>query len=181
MLTFFGLLLLIVFIIFIINKNVTIKNRLNILRYKVIKLGTLNTKELTILEWKPLFSIKLFYFEKGEAQEIYHTHSFSAISILLYGNYIENMICIDDSYITQNLTINTNIESLELKRNRSTIIKIPKSRFHQITKSEGCLTLMISGPWGDTYKEYNPKTNELTVSTHGRKQISINKIKYLNL
>jgi len=76
----------------------------------------------------------------------------------------------------ENLSNLPNIQSLELPRNRSTIIQIPKSRFHQITKSDGCLTLMITGPWGDTYKEYDSNTNQLIVSTHGRKQISINKI-----
>jgi len=175
MLTIFIIVSIIIFVI-IINKNVTPKYKITILKYKVIKLGTLNTKELTILEWKPLVSAKLFYFEKGTAQEIYHTHSFSAISILLYGNYIEKVLSVHESYIMENLSNLPNIQSLELPRNRSTIIQIPKSRFHQITKSDGCLTLMITGPWGDTYKEYDSNTNQLIVSTHGRKQISINKI-----
>lgn len=146
-------------LIHVLNKLVIDKNRLIILKYKIIKLGTLNTKELTILEWKPLFSIKLFYFEKGTAQEIYHTHSFSAISFLIFGNYIEEFY--DPS---------TKVVS-SLPRNRSRVIMIPKTRFHQITKSESCLTLMVTGPWGDVYKEYQPNNGELIMSTHGRKQI----------
>jgi hypothetical protein len=31
---------------------------------------------------------------------------------------------------------------------------------------------MLTGPWGDTYKEYKPDTQEIIVSTHGRKEIS---------
>lgn len=151
-------------LIHVLNKLVINKYRLIILKYKVIRLGTLNTKELTILEWKPLLSIKLFYFEKGVAQEIYHTHSFSAISFLIFGNYTEEF------YDPATKGVST------LPRNRSTIIMIPKTRFHQITKSEGCLTLMVTGPWGDVYKEYQPKTGELIMSTHGRKQILVEKI-----
>ena len=66
MLTIF-IIVSIIIVVIIISKNVIPKYKITILKYKVIKLGTLNTKELTILEWKPLFSAKLFYFEKGTA------------------------------------------------------------------------------------------------------------------
>ena len=85
-----------------------------VLKYKVIRLGTLYTKELTILEYKPLFSFKLFYFQSGDAQEVFHTHSFSAYSLLLYGNYWERFF--DPKTRRQ----------YELPRNRSRIIYIAK-------------------------------------------------------
>lgn len=96
----------------------------------------------------------------NEVQEIYHTHSFSAISILLHGNYME-------AFFDPNKH-----EFWEEPRNRSRIIYIPRDRYHQITKTEGCRTIMITGPWGDCYKEYKPDTDEIIVSTHGRKEIA---------
>jgi hypothetical protein len=126
---------------------------------KTIKLGTLSVDETTLMEWKPLFSLKTFYFHKGDAQEIYHTHSFAAISFLMHGNYMEAFYDPVQGF-------------WEEARNRSRLIYIPHDRYHQITKSEGCRTVMLTGPWSDCYKEYNPQTNEIIVSTHGRKEIS---------
>lgn len=131
-----------------------------IMRPKLIPLGSLYTQELTILEYKPLFSLKLFYFQPGTAQEVYHTHSFTAYSLLLYGNYWERFI---DPH--------TGLQH-ELPRNRSRVIRIARNRFHQITKSQGCLTLMLTGPWGDTYKEYYEKEHRIVISTHGRKKVN---------
>jgi len=149
---------LLVLVLYIYNKTISEKYKIIILKKKDIKLGTLIVNEITILEWKPLFSLKTFYFNEGNAQEIYHTHSFSAYSFLIYGNYIESFYDFDKGF-------------WEEPRNRSTVIYIPKDRFHQITKSEGCRTIMITGPWGDTYKEYIPNNKELIINTHGRKEI----------
>lgn len=127
---------------------------------KRITLGTLSVDETTIAEWKPLFSLKTFYFHPGAAQEIFHTHSFSAWSLLLYGNY-EEAFCDPKAG-----------KVWSESRNRSRVIFIPRDRFHQITNSEGCRTVMLTGPWGDHYREYNPKTKEIIMSTHGRKEVS---------
>lgn len=126
---------------------------------KTLTLGTLTVDETTLLEWKPLFSLKTFYFHKGDAQEIYHTHSFSAISFLVHGNYVE-------AFFDENTH-----KSWNESRNRSRFIFIPHDRFHQITKSDGCRTIMLTGPWGNSYKEYKPDTKEIITSTHGRKEI----------
>jgi len=154
------ILLFVVFATKLFNKWASIEYQIIILKSKTIKLGTLNVDEITLFEWKPLFCLKTFYFHVGEAQEIYHTHSFSAISFLLYGNYIESF------YNSSNNSVWTE------RRDRSRFIFIPKNRFHQITKSEGCRTIMLTGPWGNTYTEYKPDTNEFIISTHGRKEIS---------
>lgn len=143
----------------VLNLCLPKKYAFSILKSKTVNLGTLPVDEITIFEWKPLCSIKTFYFNKGDAQEIFHTHSFSAISILLHGNYIESF------YDAKTGTVHNE------NRNRSTIIYISEDKFHQITKSEGCRTIMITGPWGDTYKEYNPDTKEIIISTHGRREI----------
>lgn len=143
----------------VINRYAPDKYKIIFLRTKEIKLGTLRVDDTTILEWKPLFSLKTFYFHPGKAQEIYHTHSFTAFSLLLYGNYQEAFY---DPMTCQESSKN---------RNRSRIIYIPRDRFHQITNSEGCRTVMLTGPWGDCYKEYNPITKEYITSTHGRREI----------
>lgn len=153
--TVFGILLL----IHIINTFLPKRYQLIFLKHKSIVLGTLTTEELTLFEWKPLTSIKLFYFRQGRSQEIFHTHRFSAISFLLYSNYQEEFIDVNTKNISRK------------PRNRSRLIWIAKDSFHQITTSEGCLTLMITGPWGDTYQEYKSDTNELITSTHGRTPI----------
>lgn len=147
------LLLLLAFVLFFRRYGV-------ILKTKTIRLGTLHTRELTILEYKPLFSLKVFYFQPGEAQEVFHTHSFSAYSFLIFGNYWERFF---DPKTR---------EQFELPRNRSRIIHISKNRFHQITRSSGCLTIMVTGPWGNSYKEFYADKNLMTESTHGRRQIN---------
>lgn len=60
---------------------------------KDICLGEQNVSELTILEWKPLFSLKYFHFHKTDGdQDRFHTHAFNAVSVLLSGDYIEEVI-----------------------------------------------------------------------------------------
>ena len=110
---------------------------------KDIKLGEQLVSELTILEWKALFSIKLFHFHKTEgSQDRFHTHAFNAISVLLYGNYTEEIIK-DDKIIC-------------LPRNRQRFLFIPKNQYHRITKSTDCKTILITGPWGAEFKELRP-------------------------
>jgi|SRR5579872_1066139 len=107
---------------------------------KSINLGDQNVTELTILEWKKLFSIKLFHFHQTSGgQDRFHTHSFGAFSLLLKGNYVEEII-IDQKIV-------------KLNRNRSRLIYIPRDEYHRITKSDGCRTLLITGPWKSYWKE----------------------------
>ena len=108
--------------------------------FKAIQLGEQNVSEITILEWKKLFSIKLFYFHKTSGkQDRFHTHSFNAVSFRLSGNYIEELV-VDGKVVP-------------LNRNRSRFIYIPKNEYHRITKSEGCRTILITGPWDKYWKE----------------------------
>lgn len=108
---------------------------------KKINLGDQCVTELTILEWKKLFSIKLFHFHKTKGkQDRFHTHAFNAVSILFSGDYVEEVV--DDT--------NTIVP---LKRSRKRFLFIPANQYHRITKSDGCRTLLITGPWGDTFKE----------------------------
>lgn len=108
---------------------------------KSINLGEQNVTELTVLEWKRFFSIKLFHFHPTEGkQDRFHTHAFNAVSILLSGDYVEELV-------TEKRQI------VALKRSRKRFLFIPAHQYHRITKSNGCRTLLITGPWGDEFKE----------------------------
>lgn len=108
---------------------------------KTINLGEQSVTELTILEWKKLFSIKLFNFHPTSGkQDRFHTHAFNAVSILLSGDYVEEII--DDNGDVQ-----------PLNRSRKRFLYIPANQYHRITKSNGCRTLLITGPWGDEFRE----------------------------
>lgn len=114
---------------------------------KKIDLGDQSVTELTILEWKRFFSIKLFNFHPTDGkQDRFHTHAFNAVSILLSGDYIEEVIKYGTSVC-------------QLKRSRQRLLYIPANEYHRITKSEGCRTLLITGPWGNQFRELRPLCN----------------------
>jgi hypothetical protein len=130
---------------------------------KSVQLGEQNVSEITVLEWKKFFSIKLFHFHKTDGkQDRFHTHSFNAVSFLLSGNYIEEVV--QDGKV------------VALDRNRSRVIYIPKNEYHRITKSGGCRTILITGPWEKYWKELrelgNSRYQEVTQGA-GRVDISV--------
>lgn len=115
---------------------------------KTIDLGDQSVTELTILEWKRFFSIKLFNFHPTNGdQDRFHTHAFNAVSILLSGDYMEEII--DYGQI------------VPLKRSRKRFLFIPKDSYHRITKSIGCRTLLLTGPWGKEFRELRKITGTL--------------------
>lgn len=140
------------------------------LKTKSILLGEQEVREFTILEYKPWFSIKLFWFKKSSGvQDRFHTHAFNAYSFLLYGDYTEE--CIEDGRIVQK------------PRSRSRTILIPKDQYHRITRSTGCWTLLVTGPWGDYFKELRNKGSyyQEVECTHGRKDTRVlNSVYFLN-
>ena len=103
--------------------------------------GEQHVTQLILFECKYLFSIIFFYFHKSDSyQDRFHTHAFKAISIRIFGDYVEEFL--NHNVITS------------AKRSRNRIIYIPRDEFHRITKSNGCLTLLISGSWKQTWQEY---------------------------
>jgi hypothetical protein len=134
---------------------------------KLIVQGDQPITEITLLEWKKLFSIKLFHFHKSTGnQDRYHTHAFGAISLLLKGNYVEEIVKDGGKVIRPN-------------RNRSRLIYIPKNEYHRITKSDGCRTLLITGPWGSCWKELRERPDgryQMMVVGEGRVDIRAGKI-----
>lgn len=137
------------------------------LKKKLINQGDQPITEITLLEWKKLFSIKLFHFHKSTGcQDRYHTHAFGAISVLLKGNYVEEIVQ-DGGKVVR------------LDRNRSRLIYIPKNEYHRITKSDGCRTLLITGPWGSCWKELRELPDsryQMVVVGDGRVDIRAGKI-----
>lgn len=106
---------------------------------KDIVFGNLIAKQFILFEHKKLFGILFFYF-KGEEQDRFHTHAFNAISIKLFGSYTEGIL-------------NEDMSISYVKRDK--VFKyFPRNSYHSINRSNGCCTMLIQGPWRDTWKEY---------------------------
>lgn len=121
--------------------------------------GDQPVSQFVVFEWKYLFSIIFFYFHKSTgAQDRFHTHAFNAISFKLFGRYDEHVLeTINDGQYYY-------IES------RTQFIKyFPRERFHRIGNSNGCMTLLLSGPWKKEWKEY--KDGIITDYSWGRKKV----------
>lgn len=116
----------------------------SILSYNRFEFGEQVVSQFIIFECKYLFSIIFFYFHKSNGcQDRFHTHAFNAISIRIFGDYIEEFL-LDE--------VTCKIDSA--KRSRSRFLYIPRDSYHRITRSNGCLTLLLSGKWNKTWKEY---------------------------
>lgn len=116
----------------------------SLLKYnKFDKFGGQVVHQFILFEWKYLFSIIFFYFEKSDSsQDRFHTHAFDALSIKLFGSYEEHILK------------NEKTGSF-VKEERNSIFKwFPKNHFHRIAKSKGCLTILLSGPWETKWKEF---------------------------
>ncbi len=124
--------------------------------YKPIIFGDLVAKQFVLFEHKKLFGILFFYF-KGNKQDRFHTHAFNAISFKLWGRYTEGIFYPKTKEIRYEV--------------RNKIIKyFPRDSYHSINQSTGCCTMLIQGPWKETWKEYKDGTE--TKLTWHRKQIS---------
>lgn len=119
-------------------------NYFSFLKYNKFVFGEQAVSQFVIFECKYLFSIIFFYFHKSNfKQDRFHTHAFNALSIRIFGDYIEEIL----------LDVPNGLYSKE-KRSRTRFLYIPRDSFHRITKSDGCLTLLLSGPWKKEWKEY---------------------------
>lgn len=115
-----------------------------IFKKKRINLGEQDVTEWTLLEYKKWFSIKLFHFHKSDGcQDRFHTHAFGAVSILLKGDYTEELL--EGSQIVSR------------SRKASRLTYIPRDTYHRITRSTGCHTVLITGPWSGSFKELRQK------------------------
>jgi hypothetical protein len=115
----------------------------SILKYNRFEFGDQIVSQFVVFELKWIGSIIFFYFHKStKAQDRFHTHAFNALSIKFFGEYDEHILTSEETgeyYI----------------RRRTSIFKwFPRNSYHRIANSKGCLTMLISGPWKKTWKEY---------------------------
>lgn len=115
----------------------------SLLRFNRFTFGDQIVTQFVVFECKWLFSIIFFYFHPCDSsQDRFHTHAFNAHSFKLFGEYSE--------YILESE------ETGEYRVERRDMIYkyFPRDSYHKIGNSNGCLTLLLSGRWKDTWKEY---------------------------
>jgi hypothetical protein len=123
--------------------------------YKRIVFGDLVARQFVIFEHKRLFGIIVFHFSGGE-QDRFHTHAFNALSIKLFGSYVEGKLDRRTGAVTY-------------ERRASLLKYFPRDSYHSINRSEGCCTVLIQGPWKKTWLEY--KDGVERVLTWHRKEL----------
>lgn len=117
---------------------------ISFLAFNVFNFGDQKVSQFVLFEHKRLFSIIFFYFHKSEgSQDRFHTHAFNAISFKLFGRYTE--------YILEDEKLGT----FHTKERKKIIQYFPRDSYHKIGNSKGCATILFSGPWKKTWKEYH--------------------------
>lgn len=110
-----------------------------------------------LVEIKCLFSIVVLRFDDG-ARDAYHTHAFNAVSWVLKGTLIEDVLAGDDyEYPASFVPIWT-----------------PRDRFHKVISRGTTWAISFRGPWAQTWREYIPQNapgNRFVTLTHGRKVV----------
>lgn len=116
-----------------------------------------------LFEIKWLCSIALLRFNKG-SRENYHSHAFNAWTWFIKGDLTEHRV-----FQNKQHPVETKY-SLSLKPKFT-----PRNNLHKVMarKTSWCFT--IRGPWSREWTEYNDKTMETTVLTHGRKIVHSHK------
>lgn len=120
--------------------------------YKNIHLGEFTAHQFTLFEWKRLCSIIIYWFCGNGWQGRSHSHAFNAWSFLLWGNYFER------------------VGNAVLNRDRKRLLFYPRSCFHELGISKGCLTLLFAGPWAKTWQEI--KDGRIRTYSWGRTVVS---------
>lgn len=128
----------------IVNILLPKKYQLTILKCKSITKGSFVADALTIIEWKPLGSLKTIYIQPGSKKELHHTRLFSSFELILHGSYQVSI------YNPSNgLKSNKQYGRFQLNY-------IPADCFQKLVNSTGCRVFMLTGPHSDTYSEYIP-------------------------
>lgn len=115
----------------------------SILKFNRFNFGKQIVTQFVIFEYKPIGSIIFFYFHKsGEPQDRFHTHAFNAISFKFFGSYDEHILLDEE---TGWYSVNKRTQFFKY---------FPRNSYHRIANSNGCMTMLISGPWKKTWKEW---------------------------
>ena len=141
-------------LIFLITKMFKSKY-LSLLKYNKFIFGEQIVSQFVLFEYKKLFSIIFFYFHKSNGtQDRFHTHAFNALSIKLFGKYTEYVL-IDE------------ITGEYIKKERNKIFKyFKKDSYHKIGNSTGCFTILLSGKWDNSWKEFITTNNKNIINTY---------------
>ena len=116
---------------------------ISLLSYNKFTFGDQVVSQFILFECKWLFSIIFFYFHKSDgAQDRFHTHAFNALSIKLFGRYNEYILLDEET------------GEYEVKPRENVIQYFPRDSYHKIGNGTGCMTILFSGPWKKTWKEY---------------------------
>lgn len=122
-----------------------------------------------LIEIKSLFSIVILHFrdahehakEKGP-REAYHSHAFNAWTLWLWGRVVEQ----------RHKGTSTAAKADEAELFQAGQLKYtPRDNIHRIQAIGDAWAISIRGPWIDTWKEFNPRTQNTITLTHGRKEI----------
>lgn len=129
---------------------------MKLFKFKRIALGDFVAQQFTLFEHKGLFSIIAYRFKGDGWQDRFHTHAFNAISFRVYGTYQERVREADGSIHI-------------VARNTSRFRFFTKAHEHMLGVSSGCLTILVAGPWDQTWTER--KQDVLRILGWGRKPI----------
>lgn len=109
-----------------------------------------------LIEWKKLFSVVLLRFDNG-SREAYHEHAFDAVSWLLWGRLVEDMLGGRVNWYWPSL--------LPIVTKRDT--------FHKVSSFGTTWALSFRGPWSKTWREWLPKEQRFVTLTNGRKEVRL--------
>lgn len=116
---------------------------ISFLAFNRFRFGEQEVSQFVLFECKWLFSIIFFYFHKSDGeQDRFHTHAFNAFSVKLFGRY--------DEYIL----LDEKTGDFEIRPRVKVFQYFPRDSYHKIGKGTGCMTILFSGPWKKTWKEY---------------------------
>lgn len=116
---------------------------ISFLAYNKFTFGDQIVSQFVLFEYKWLFSIIFFYFHKSNgSQDRFHTHAFNAISLKLFGQYDEYILIDEES------------GEYTVRKRKNIIQYFPRDSYHKIGNGTGCMTILFSGPWEKTWKEY---------------------------
>jgi hypothetical protein len=129
------------------------------LRYNKFTFGNQVVSQFVVFECKWLFSIIFFYFHKSDSsQDRYHTHAFNALSFKLWGEYTEYILLSEET------------GAFKVNRRTNIIQYFQRDSYHKIGNSNGCCTMLLSGPWKREWKEWI--NGEVKYYSWGRKTFS---------
>lgn len=110
---------------------------------------------LFVVEIKSAFSIVLLRFE-GKSREAFHSHAFNAISWVLRGKLVEEVI---------GGAVN------EYPASRKPVLT-PRTMFHKVSSDGITWAISFRGPWAEHWQEYLPEEDELVTLAQGRKDVT---------